>query len=614
MKRVILAAAGVALVIGVACSDNSPSAPVETSPLLPDGLVVSNAQAGANGFAYVSAIPATFSNATSVTIRNLTRGDAGQSIAVIDGGFDPVGIAAATGDELSVLVQAGAAVAPVVARVPASRRPGIVRTNPSKDNRDVAIDVPMLVVFSEPVDKSSVTTSSIVLLDNGDPIIGSFPITGSFQIAVDGLSAEFIPGAPLQPQTNYALIINSGIHDLDADALDATITVTFATVAAPPVADVGVIAITAVTTAIENSPLDPDGYTVSIDYSQAQHVDVNGSVAVAGLKVGAHWVTLAGLSGNCGLADGPRQEAKVVAGVPTSITFHIVCAPLPPITGRLAFVSERDGNSEIYAVNADGTDPVRLTTNTATDEGPAWSPDGKRIAFVSNRDSGAEPLGGSDIYTMDADGSNVVRLTFGSFNSGPSWSPDGRKIVFSGLRDGNLGIFVMSLDNPTTITNVGHARGYQVDPAWSPDGSKIAFTSDWRAFDFVYDAYVAKADGSGISILFEGPFLSIDGPQFYFQPAWSPDGGKIAVVVCAYAWDTCYPNSSVSVANADGSGLRSLVGTDGSARPAWSPHAGVIAFGSRSCRTCQRSLQYMWVTTGQSGVITPNGHSPSWRP
>jgi len=613
MKRVILAAAAVALVIGAACSD-SPSAPVETRPLLPDGLVVSNAQPRANGFAYVSAVPATFSNATSVTIRNLTRGDPGQSITVIDGGFDPVAIAAATGDDLSVLVQPGVDVAPVVARVPARRGPGIVRTNPSKENRDVAIDVPMLVVFSETVEKWSVNTSSIVLLDNGDPIIGSFPVTGVFQIAVDGLSAEFIPGAPLQPGTNYALVINSGIRDLDADALDATITVTFATAAAPPVAEVGGIAITAVTTAIENSQLDPDGYTVSIDYSQAQHVDVNGSVAVAGLKPGAHSVTLAGLSGNCGLADGPRQEAKVVAGVTALITFHIVCAPLPRITGRLAFVTERDGNSEIYAVNADGTDPVRLTTNTAADEGPAWSPDGKRIAFVSNRDSGGEPLGGSNIYTMDADGSNVVRLTFGSFNSGPSWSPDGRKIVFSGLRDGQHGIFVMSVDNPTTITNVGHARGYQSDPAWSPDGSRIAFTSDWRAFDFVYDAYVAKADGSGISILFEGPFSSPDGPQFYFQPAWSPDGGKIAVVVCAYVSDTCHPNSSVSVANADGSGLRSLVQTDGSARPAWSPHAGVIAFGSRSCRTCQRSLQYMWVTTGQSGVITANGHSPSWRP
>src|SRR6188768_2943127 len=89
--------------------------------------------------------------------------------------------------------------------------------------------------------------------------------------------------------------------------------------------------------------------------------------------------------------------------------------PAPP--AEIAFVSERDGNSKIYLVNLDGTGLVRLTNNLALDANPAWSPDGRRIAFSSDR-AGA----GRDIYTMDADGSNVVRRTHCGSSYGPAWS------------------------------------------------------------------------------------------------------------------------------------------------------------------------------------------------
>jgi Tol biopolymer transport system component len=85
----------------------------------------------------------------------------------------------------------------------------------------------------------------------------------------------------------------------------------------------------------------------------------------------------------------------------------------------LAFVSERDGNSEIYVMNVDGTGLLRLTNDAGRDVDPAWSPDGKRIAFASNR------AGSSDIYVMNADGSNVVRRTQTGSSDAPAWSPDG---------------------------------------------------------------------------------------------------------------------------------------------------------------------------------------------
>ena len=279
----------------------------------------------------------------------------------------------------------------------------------------------------------------------------------------------------------------------------------------------------------------------------------------------------------------------------------------------LAFVSERDGNSEIYVMNVDGTGLLRLTNDVGCDVDPAWSPDGKRIAFASDR------AGRSDIYVMNADGSNLVRRTQNGLNEGsngaPAWSPDGSKIAFSSRRGGQLGIYVMSVDGDwANPTRVGYDRGYNTHPAWSPDGGQIAFVSDWRLFDFVDDVYVMNADGSRITSLFDaGPFFSKDSPV-YFQPSWSPDGGKIAVVVCPRAWDDCHPNSSIGIANADGSELKILAQAGGFSRPTWSPDGSTIAFSIQACRTCAGSLRYVSTDGTTSGLIFSNGHSPAWRP
>jgi Tol biopolymer transport system component len=276
----------------------------------------------------------------------------------------------------------------------------------------------------------------------------------------------------------------------------------------------------------------------------------------------------------------------------------------------LAFVSERDGNSEIYVMNVDGTGLLRLTNDAGRDTTPAWSPDGKRIAFASDR------AGSWDIYVMNADGSNLVRRTqTGMRNEAPAWSPDGSKIAFSSVRDGQFGIYVMSVDGDwANPTRVGYDRGYNTHPAWSPNGVHIAFVSDWRAFDFLFDVYVMNADGSNITSLFAGPFFSRDGQTFYFQPSWSPDGGKIAVVVCPRAWDDCHPNSSIGIANADGSELKILAQAGGLSRPTWSPDGSTIAFSIQACRTCAGSLRYVSTDGTKSGLIFSNGHSPAWRP
>src|SRR2546426_2296141 len=101
--------------------------------------------------------------------------------------------------------------------------------------------------------------------------------------------------------------------------------------------------------------------------------------------------------------------------------------PALKANGKIAFVSWRDGNNEIYVMNPDGSNQTNLTKNSASDYEPAWSPDGAKIAFVSNRN------GKMQLFVMNADGSNPVQLTFDIFSypAGLSWSPDGTRIVFS---------------------------------------------------------------------------------------------------------------------------------------------------------------------------------------
>ena len=179
---------------------------------------------------------------------------------------------------------------------------------------------------------------------------------------------------------------------------------------------------------------------------------------------------------------------------------------------KIAFASNRlDNQEDVWVMDADGSNPIRLTTQHGSF--PAWSPDGSKIAFYSTRDGDAE------IYVMDANGLNQTRRTFSvGDDAHPSWSPDGSKIAFSSRRDGNAEIYVMDADgsNQTRLTTTTDATEFL--PDWSPDGAKIAFQSD-RDGDF--EIYVMNADGSNQT---RRTFSTGDDEW----AAWSPDGNKIA--------------------------------------------------------------------------------------
>ena len=298
-----------------------------------------------------------------------------------------------------------------------------------------------------------------------------------------------------------------------------------------------------------------------------------------------------------------------------------VQAPAWSPDGRtIVFVSWRDGNGEVYAMDANGSGPRNLTQNPAKkDVRPAWSPDGRRIAFVSSRDRHQRMQPGlrtppeqSDIYVMNADGSRKRNLTRDRASDDyPTWSPDGRRIAFlHGRGRGRGQLYVVNADG-SGLRNLGRIAGpalFSSQLVWSPDGRTIHF-----------GRYLVSTDGSGARKLPYIPLIAV----------WSPDGRQIAFVGNRA---TGLPgpgarfkdDSEIYVMNADGSGTRRLthnVGYDG--EPAWSPDGRKIAFQSK--RRAVRGV--VGGSNGEIYVMNADGSgkrnltrnpaqdgSPSWSP
>ena len=225
--------------------------------------------------------------------------------------------------------------------------------------------------------------------------------------------------------------------------------------------------------------------------------------------------------------------------------------PTPTTSGgRIAFTSQRDGNNEIYTMNADGSGLTRLTNNSAGDSHPDWSPDGRKIAFASRRGGG-----NNDIYIMNADGSGVERITTDNYSGSPSWSPDGRRIAFVSRRSGAWEIYVMDADgsNVARVTNNSMDEG---KPSWSRDGRRLTFDAYPQG-----RVYVVNVDGTNFQSVRSG-----------WNPAFSPaNNSLIAFGVGGLG--------GIHVMNDDGSNVTRLTSHGGGA--AWSSDGRRISFTSR---------------------------------
>ena len=266
-------------------------------------------------------------------------------------------------------------------------------------------------------------------------------------------------------------------------------------------------------------------------------------------------------------------------------------AAFPGYNGKLLFWTNKDGNSEIYSLDAQGV-TTNLTNNPANDYYPAWSPDGTKIVFSSERD------GDRELYVMNSDGSNQTRLTYSPGQDMlASWSPDGTKIIFRSARDGNQEIYVMNSDgsNQVNITNNAASDAYV---EWSITG-KISFTSNRAAG--VWRIYTMNPDGSNVALQGTGNRMS----------TWSPDGSKIAYLNSSSGTD------GIFISNADGSNAVSYT-NDSYTRtyPSWSPDGNRVAFSSLVDGIY--ALQVLNVNSGSIETIPvfegANINNISWQP
>jgi Tol biopolymer transport system component len=182
-----------------------------------------------------------------------------------------------------------------------------------------------------------------------------------------------------------------------------------------------------------------------------------------------------------------------------------------PDGSKIAFRSNKDGDDEIYVMNSDGSNQINLTNNSVQDHQPVFSPDGSKIAFTRN----------AEIFVMNADGSNQTNLTntpIPTFEGQPNWSPDGSKIAFTRGSQPNGEVYVMNADG-SNQTNLTNTAGNDEEPAWSPDATKIAFRSNRDDPTIVESRiYVMNADGSKQT--------DISNNSNDFRPDWGVAGNR----------------------------------------------------------------------------------------
>ena len=185
--------------------------------------------------------------------------------------------------------------------------------------------------------------------------------------------------------------------------------------------------------------------------------------------------------------------------------------------GQIAFASDRTGAPQIFLVDLKGESAFQVTNMQGGACQPAWSPDGLRIAFISPCKGNEDIYTNTSLYIINADGTGLATLDAspgGNFD--PAWSPDGKTIAFTSARTGQMEIFMLPVDDPTSITQItsGAAKVESRMPTWSPDGSKLVYVVKRVG---VYQIWMMNADGTDAAQIIRSGQAYND-----YSPVWSP--------------------------------------------------------------------------------------------
>jgi hypothetical protein len=561
----------------------------------------------------------------------ITNGRTGATArtAMADGGFDPVPLLAEAGDAVAVEIQLSGSTSPMQLSyvVPIRRRPIVIRMDPPPRKRDIVLNAPIRIVFSEPVDRLTIDGGTVRLLRNG------VAVSGRVNLSADGLRAEFQPDQLLVPNADYVLSVASGVADVTGDSLESAVAAEFTT---------------GTTTAVATAYTDPaalyvvtsyeplNGLLRTAEFEAILHDDGrvtgrytlfypergwtnSGSIScfsiagdtawIGGLteeatktdQIGKHVAWFAVDNARIGVADQlslawvglpsgevgtvqdhcdeqPRQlEVQNVETGDVVVIGETPPAPPRPQAAHLMFT--RQPEDAIMARPITPVLYVRALDATRTRTGDfagsvsislATNPGGGELTGTLTATAEAG-LAMFDDLRVSAPGAGYALIA-----SAPGLSSDtsdafdvvevgGGAIAFHD----SGGIWVMNSDGSglrTLIDDVADGAFSHTNPAWSPDGTQIAFSS---ARGGNRDIYVMNTDGSGVTRL-------TDHPEVDDSPDWSPDGEKIVFTSSrGGGWFDIYEM------NPDGSGVNRLTNDPAfDLSPVWSPDGSRIAFAS----------------------------------
>lgn len=319
--------------------------------------------------------------------------------------------------------------------------------------------------------------------------------------------------------------------------------------------------------------VDPDGYVAAVNGGSRIGLTGVPGFLTGGWRLppGDYTVTLADVAPNCRPSTPGQATATVPNGGITTVSLSVRCEATQ--RGHFGRDLLLDVRSDIYLLSADGRRFVNLTNHPEDEFFATFSPDSSRIAFASVHYviDIPGPMGSShwesNVFAMNPDGTGRTQLTNGFREEGPAWSPDGSKLAFvSSRRDRTVHLVVMHPDGSgqTELASLGLGGAFvSPEPAWSPGGARIVYS---REVTDQPGLFVIKADGTGDVRLTDGVDLGA---------AWSPDGARIAFIRTVVG-----QGDAVWVMNADGSGLTRVAADTGGSRHylAWSPDGMRIAF------------------------------------